>query len=158
MDSAAGNATPGAGTLPAPLTIWLSYLLRQATLRAQDAVAAALAELALRPAHNSVLTILADGPRSQITLATLLQTDRTTMVAIIDELESWQLVERRRNPSDRRVHDITLTSLGAERLIQAHAAVTAADDAYFAPLSDAERKQLRAILLRLISAHDQRRP
>lgn len=144
--------------LPAPLTLWLSYLLRQATLRVQDKVAEALSALALRPPHNAVLTMLADGPLSQVALSTRLDTDRTTMVAIIDELEAWNLVERRRNPGDRRMHDVTLTSLGGDRLTQANAAVSAADDAFFAPLSDAERAQLREMLLRLIAAHDAAKP
>jgi len=156
MDS---SHTPLPGPeLPAPLTVWLSYLLRQATLRAQDNVAKALAAAALRPPHNAVLTMLADGPLSQVTLSARLQTDRTTMVAIIDELEAWQLVERRRNPADRRAHDVTLTTLGAERLAVAHAAVFAADDSFFAALNAAERMQLRAMLLRLIAAHDERQP
>lgn len=144
--------------LPAPLTIWLSYLMRQVTLRVQDHVAAALSTLVLRPPHNAVLTMLADGPLSQAALSARLQTDRTTMVAIIDELEAWDLVERRRNAVDRRIHDVTLTSLGRTRLAEANAAVSAADDAFFSPLNDAERVQLRAMLLRLIAAHDASKP
>ena len=141
-------------TLPAPLTIWLSYLLRQATLRVQDRVADALAEHGIRPPHNAVLSMLAAGPLAQIALAAQLQTDRTTMVSIIDDLEAWQLVERRRNPLDRRAHDITLTELGRERLSAAQNAVSAADAVFFAVLSESEQAQLRAMLLRLISAHD----
>lgn len=140
--------------LPAPLTVWLSYLLRQVTLRVQDRVADALAEHGIRPPHNAVLSMLADGPLAQIALAVQLQTDRTTMVSIIDDLEAWQLVERRRNPQDRRAHDITLTELGRARLSAAHNAVSAADAVFFAVLSESEQAQLRAMLLRLIAAHD----
>jgi MarR family transcriptional regulator, lower aerobic nicotinate degradation pathway regulator len=140
--------------LPAPLTVWLSYLLRQATLRVQDRVAEALAEHGMRPPHNAVLSMLADGPLAQIALATRLQTDRTTMVAIIDDLEAWHLVERRRNPRDRRAHDVSLTELGQARLIEAQHAVSTADTAFFATLTESERAQLRAMLLRLIAAHD----
>ncbi|HNP70185.1 MAG TPA: MarR family winged helix-turn-helix transcriptional regulator [Kouleothrix sp.] len=143
--------------LPAPLTVWLSYLLRQATLRVQDRVADALAEHGIRPPHNAVLSMLAAGPLAQIALATQLQTDRTTMVSIIDDLEVWQLVERRRNPLDRRAHDITLTELGRARLSAAQNAVSAADAVFFAALSETEREQLRAMLLRLIAAHDANR-
>lgn len=140
--------------LPAPLTVWLSYLLRQATLRVQGRVAEALAEHGMRPPHNAVLSILADGPLAQIALATRLQTDRTTMVAIIDDLEAWQLVERRRNPHDRRAHDVSLTELGRARLSEAQDAVSTADAAFFGTLTEPEQAQLRAMLLRLIAAHD----
>lgn len=140
--------------LAVPLTVWLSYLLRQATLRVQERVADALAEHGMRPPHNAVLSMLADGPRAQIALATQLQTDRTTMVAILDDLEAWQLVERRRNLHDRRAHDVSLTELGRARLIEAQNAVSAADSAFFATLTESERAKLRAMLLRLIAVHD----
>lgn len=140
--------------LAVPLTVWLSYLLRQATLRVQERVADALAEHGMRPPHNAVLSMLADGPLAQIALATQLQTDRTTMVAIIDDLEAWQLVERRRNLHDRRAHDVSLTELGRARLIEAQNAVSAADSAFFATLTESERAKLRAMLLRLIAVHD----
>ena len=140
--------------LPAPLTVWLSYLLRQATLRVQGRVAEALAEHGMRPPHNAVLSMLAGGPLAQIALATRLQTDRTTMVAIIDDLEAWQLVERRRNPHDRRAHDVSLTELGRARLSEAQDAISTADAAFFGTLTELEQAQLRAMLLRLIAAHD----
>lgn len=140
--------------LPAELSVWLSFLLRQATLRVQDRVVDALATLGLRPPHNTVLSLLAGGPLSQTVLSARTQTDRTTMVAIVDELETLNLVARRRNPLDRRAHDVTMTEHGAATLIQTHALVSAADDTFFAPLSPDERSQLRSMLLRLIQAHD----
>ena len=76
------------------------------------------------------------------------------MVAILDDLEAWQLVERRRNLHDRRAHDVSLTELGRARLIEAQNAVTTADTAFFATLTEPERAQLRAMLLRLIAVHD----
>ena len=140
--------------LPDTLTVWISYLLRQTTLRVQERVAESLHELGLRPPHNAVLSLLAAGPHAQIALANQLQTDRTTMVALIDDLERMQLVERRRNPHDRRAHDVTLTNQGLALLSAARAQVSAVDDAFLAPLSSEEREQLRALLLRLIRAHD----
>lgn len=154
MEPPHNRPQPLPAELPEPLTIWLSYLMRQATLRVQQQVAAALATLMLRPPHTSVLTMLADGPLSQAALSNRLQTDRTTMVAIIDELEGWNLVERRPNAADRRVHDVTLTSLGHARLAEAHTTLSAADETFFSSLSEAERAQLRAMLLRLIASYD----
>jgi len=140
--------------LPAELSIWLSFLLRQATLRVQNRVSDALATVGLRPPHNTVLSLLASRPLSQTTLSARTQTDRTTMVAIVDELEALNLVTRQHNPHDRRAYDVTMTERGTAILTQAQALVSAADDAFFAPLSSEEHRLLRSMLLRLIEAHD----
>ena len=145
---------PMAAKLPAPLTAWTSFLLRQATLRVQGRVAEALVPLGLRSAHHAALAVLTTGPLSQVALAAQLQTDRTTMVGLIDELEHAGLVRRERNPYDRRAHEVTLTREGATLLAHAHAQVNAADAAFFAPLTPEELAQLRALLIRLIDAHD----
>jgi DNA-binding MarR family transcriptional regulator len=142
------------GALPDALTVWISYLLRQTTLRVQERVAEALRGVGLRPPHNTVLSLLVDGPHTQIALANQLQTDRTTMVALIDDLERMQLVERRRNPRDRRAHDVTLTTQGLALLSTSRAQVSAVDDAFLAPLNTEEREELRTMLVRLIRAHD----
>lgn len=140
--------------LPAPLMIWTSFLLRQASLRVQTQVAEALVSLGLRPTHNAALTVLADGPLSQVALAAQLQIDRTSMVGLLDELEHMGLVRRQRNPRDRRAHEVTLTAQGRVLLAHAHAQVTIADAIFFASLSAAELEQLRSLLVRLIQAHD----
>lgn len=154
LPHSAADHSPLAASLPAPLMIWTSFLLRQASLRVQTHVAEALVPLGLRPAHNAALTVLADGPLSQVALAAQLQIDRTTMVGLLDELEHMGLVRRQRNPRDRRAHEITLTTQGRALLAHAHAQVTVADAIFFAPLSAAELEQLRALLVRLIQSHD----
>jgi DNA-binding MarR family transcriptional regulator len=155
LASALAKPTP----LPAQLSIWTTYLLRQATLRAQGQVAASLRALGLKPAHNTVMTLLTDGAMTQIALAARTNTDRTSMVGIIDDLEQLGLLLRLPNPRDRRVHDVTLTTLGHERLRTTQAQVAAADQAFLAPLTAAEQLVLRAMLERLIEHHDaQARP
>jgi DNA-binding MarR family transcriptional regulator len=145
---------PTTAKLPAPLMVWTSFLLRQATLRVQARIAEALVPLGLRSAHHAALAVLAAGPLSQVALAAQLQTDRTTMVGLIDELEHAGLARRERNPYDRRAHEVTLTRDGAALLAHAHAQVNAADAAFFAPLAPDELEQLRTLLGRLIEAHD----
>jgi DNA-binding MarR family transcriptional regulator len=142
---------------PPELTVYTSYLLRQATLRAQARVSDALRTLELRPPHSAVMTMLTPAPLSQVALSARLQTDRTTMVKIVDELEQMGLVERQTNPSDRRAHDVTLTDKGFEFAQRAQSQIAQADDAFLEPLSKAERNQLRGLLERLIAAHDQSR-
>ena len=134
---------------------WTSFLLRQATLRAQQKVSQNLETLNLNPPHNTVLTMLGSGPMSQIALSAKTKTDRTTMVGIVDELEEMGLVSRASHATDRRVHAVTLTRVGIGKLSQANAKVTAADEAFLKPLSEKERQTLRNLLTKLIQAHDQ---
>lgn len=142
---------------PAELTRLTSYLLRQAAIRAQDEVAQALAPLGLRGPHYAVLTAIGAEPRSQATLSSRLQTDRSTMVAIVDDLERWRLAERRAHRTDRRAYEVTLTEAGHDVLARAHAALAAADEALLADLDGPDREHLRRLLVRLITAYDQRR-
>src|SRR5688572_24359101 len=63
--------------------------------------------------HFGCLSVIADeGPLSQAYLATLMRVDRTTMVAIVDELEAAGLIDRRRNPDDRRAYALEATKAG----------------------------------------------
>jgi MarR family transcriptional regulator, lower aerobic nicotinate degradation pathway regulator len=137
-------------THPAELTAWMGFLLRQAALLAQRQTAAALEPLGLRPPHNTIMTLLAAGPRSQATLAAQTHTDRTTMVAIVDDLEQLQLLQRLPNPNDRRAFEVTLTDLGQQRLTEAREAMQKADQAITKRLSSEEVEQLRQLLLRVL--------
>ena len=141
---------------PDDLMVWTSYLLRQAALRAQAEVGRALAALSLRPPHHSVMAMIAAEPRSQVALSAMLQTDRTTMVSIIDDLERLRLAERRVSPVDRRVHDVTLTEAGREALERSRSAIQAADERVLSALDPSERSQLRSLLGRLVVSCDER--
>lgn len=101
-----------------------------------------------------VLIRLGEGPLSQHTLGEELGIDRTTVVELIDDLERKGVVERRRNPVDRRSYLLTLTAKG--RTFQKRAAQVfdgAADD-LFAPLSAAERGKMAGMLRRIILSAD----
>jgi DNA-binding MarR family transcriptional regulator len=141
---------------PAELTRWISYLLRQVTLRAQQHVSASLQPLGLKPAHNTVLSLIDSEAKSQIALATRTGTDRSTMVNIVDDLEHLGLIERLQDPGDRRTHQITLTRDGRKKLKRAYRVVTKADTELLEPLSGKERELLRDFLQRMIAHHDRR--
>ena len=138
------------------LTVSMSYLLRQAALRAQSEVSHSLARMKLRAPHHAVLTTIAPSPRSQVELAERLQTDRTTMVAIVDDLERMALVERRPRADDRRAHDVTLTRAGRRALARSQARLREVDLHLLAALEPREVAQLRKLLLRVIASYDQR--
>jgi DNA-binding MarR family transcriptional regulator len=145
-----GSHNPGA-PLPAALAASTGYVLSKAAQRAVETFEAALRPLGIRSRHYGVLTLLVeDGPLSQQVLGERLRVDRTTMVAVVDDLERLGLAERRRDPADRRAYAIHPKPAGEETLTRARTLLAEAEEAIFAPLSAAERRQLRDLLVRLV--------
>src|SRR5205807_2586245 len=80
-----------------------AFLLAQVGAHAAARFAARLAELTLVPAHAGIFRILSATPGiSQQELAAALGTVPSRLVALIDELESRGLVQRREHETDRR--------------------------------------------------------
>lgn len=97
-----------------------------------------------------VLNLLAEGAISQQAIGERLGIDRTTVVELIDELESQEVVVRRRNPSDRRSYALHLTAKGKVVQKRAARAFDAAADEFFGALNGRERDSLADMLRRLI--------
>jgi len=113
----------------------------------------ALAPLGLGVKSVGALTVLqAEGPLSQRRLAERQGIDRTTMVAVVDELERLGAVERRKDPGDRRANALHITPHGRRLLGRARTAVAGAEEAFLAPLPPAERQRLRAALRTLVES------
>jgi DNA-binding MarR family transcriptional regulator len=95
------------------LTCLIGYMLRRAQIAVFQDVFRAFAEVGIRPAQFSVLTVIAHNPgRTQSQVAAALGIKRTNFVALIDSLERRGLAERRPAPSDRRSHALHLTEAG----------------------------------------------
>src|SRR5687767_854380 len=126
---------------------YTGYLLRLAHNQASRAAAECLPD-GPHPRVFAVLSTLAEnGPLSQQRLAERLRVNRTLMVGVADHLEREGLVERRRDPADRRAYALHLTAAGeaaraglGEKLRRAEANMTAR-------LDDAEHARLNALLL-----------
>jgi len=113
----------------------------------------ALAPLGLSVKAVGAMTVLeAEGPLSQRRLAERQGIDRTTMVAVVDELERHGAVERRRDPGDRRANALRLTASGRRLLARARTAVAGAEEAFLAPLPEPEQRRLRAALRLLVES------
>ncbi len=94
-----------------------AFLLAQLGAHAASRFAERLAVLELIPAHAGVFRILAATPAiTQQALATALGTLPSRLVAIVDELESKGLLERRPHESDRRSYALHLTDKGKSTL------------------------------------------
>lgn len=119
-------------------------------LRAESA----LAPLSLRPRHLVTLTVLRDyGSPTQQALAAALQTDRTNLIGLLNELETEGLVLRRRSTEDRRRHFVELTDEGSQRLAEAEAALLAVEDEVLGALDADQRETLYQLLAQATTSH-----
>jgi DNA-binding MarR family transcriptional regulator len=129
----------------------LGYLLKHAHLALAEHTGPALAPYGVSGRELAVLDVLDDDEApAQQQAATRLGVDRTTMVALVDDLEAKGLVERRPDPDDRRRNLVHLTPAGRRARDEGTTAVIAAEAAFLAALTPTERDQLRAMLRRVL--------
>ncbi len=101
--------------------------------------------------HFGALSVIDGlGPMSQQALGEYIGKDRTTIVAIVDELEEDGLVERRRNPDDRRAYALQVTPKGHDWLTRAKPALVTAEDDLLEALDPEERATLMSLLQRVL--------
>jgi DNA-binding MarR family transcriptional regulator len=111
----------------------------------------ALAPLEIGPKGFGALVILdAEGPLSQQQLGKRQGVDRTTTVAVVDQLERVGAVRRRRDEADRRAYAVEITPEGARLLESARGAVEDAERRFLAPLPEPEHERLREALRTLL--------
>ncbi len=91
----------------------IGYRLRRAQLYVFQQFNHHFAELELRPAEYSVLSLVANNPgRTQSQIAESLGIKRANFVPLINRLEERGLTVRRQQPDDRRSHALFLTKKG----------------------------------------------
>lgn len=139
------------GGLPEAVSDRLGFLLGRTHLAHRQVAESRLESLGIRARESGAIALLAsEGPLSQQRLGQRMGVDRTTMVALVDELERKGLVARERDPADRRAYALHLTQKGRRLLTRATKAVGRAEDEFLSGLSADERRQLKDLLRRLI--------
>jgi DNA-binding MarR family transcriptional regulator len=140
---------------PKELRSSTSFLLKRLGFAIKNQALEAFESTGLNPQHHAVLSVLEeDAPETQGTIANALGYDPSHLVGLLDELENHGLVERRRDPADRRRQLVRLTPAGKETLAQLRAIVKGFEKEFFAPLDAEQRATLHELLLLLASHHD----
>jgi DNA-binding MarR family transcriptional regulator len=131
----------------------VALLLAQVGTHTARRFAARVAELGLTPAHVGVLRLVAQRPGlSQQALAEALGVVPSKVVLLVDDLEARRVVERRRDPTDRRQYALHLAADADEELARVRDVVRRHDEDITAALTAAERKQLLALLSKVAAA------
>jgi DNA-binding MarR family transcriptional regulator len=131
-----------------------SFLLAQLGAYAADRFAERIAALDLIPAQAGILRAIAAEPgRSQQALSEQLGLLPSRVVAFVDDLEHRGYVERRRNPDDRRLYALYLTTGGQQLLADIGKVARAHDEEITGGLTAAQREEFAATLQALASRH-----
>ena len=143
--------------MPLELVSSTAFLLGRLGYSVKMQVVDEFERVGFNPYHYSVLALLDEGAReTQATVAEALNLDRSSLVGLLDTLEQNGLVERRRDPNDRRRHLVSLTTQGRRQLATFRRLSRRVEEEILAPLDDVDRATLHRILLQLASHRDER--
>jgi DNA-binding MarR family transcriptional regulator len=139
-------ATSGAEGHPVPPT-GNAFLLAQLGAHAASKFAERVGCLDLTPAHSGVLRLVAQQPGlSQQAIAQRLGVAPSKVVALVDDLQARQLIERRRSTADRRNHALHLTQPGRRTLAEIRTVAIEQEAEMMTALTDAEQRRLTELL------------
>jgi MarR family transcriptional regulator, lower aerobic nicotinate degradation pathway regulator len=139
---------------PEELVASTAFLLKRLGFAAKEQAMQAYEGTGLSPYHHAILVALdEDTHDTQGAIADKLGYDRGQLVGLLDELEERGLVERRRDPTDRRRQHVDITADGRRALKQLRGVSQRLENDLLSPLDPADRERLHALLLRLAEHH-----
>ena len=157
MSTTQTRLTPPQAAPSRELLMSTPFLLKRLGWAIKERSLEAFESSGLNPQHYAVLSLLDEQPReTQAAIADALGYDRSHLVGLLDELEEKRLVERRRDPGDRRRHLVSLTPAGKKTYGRLRAIAKQLEEELLAPLDASERRTLHALLLELAAHHDPR--
>ena len=128
----------------------IGYNLRRAQLKVFQNFQSTMAPFDVTPGQFGVLTLINENAGlSQSDLGTALGIDRSTMVAVIDRLESRDLVVRAPSPNDRRSYALRLSDHGKKTLAGIMPKLREHESTIAAALSKPEQAALISLLRRI---------
>jgi DNA-binding MarR family transcriptional regulator len=137
--------------LPHPPQQRTGYLIIHADLRLRRRGDQVLTQVGLQMRHFSALVALEQTGRcTQQELAAQLGVTEAAMVQVIDDLQRQGLVERQRDPRDRRRYALLLTEPGKARLAQAQDVVEEVRAEVVELLGAQGDQELRDLLARMV--------
>ena len=135
-----------AGSLPD----LVGYQIRLTQIAVFNDLSTVLAPLAVTPGRLGLLMLVEANPGlAQSRLAEALGLDRSSLVPVLNKMQSQRLIERRPVCDDRRRNGIWLTASGARLLRRLQPLVAEHEGRMLHEVSDAQRRLLIALLLRL---------
>ena len=147
------SAKPGPPAGPPGRGPGNSFLLAQLGAHAANRFAQRISELSLTPAQAGLLRLVAWAPgQSQQAIAQQLGTPPSRLVLLVDGLEERGLIERRRNPGDRRHYALYLTEEGRRFMAELGRIGGAHEADLMTGLSPREQDVLHGLLTRLAEA------
>ncbi|MCU1428303.1 MAG: transcriptional regulator, MarR family [Actinomycetia bacterium] len=146
---------PSVRAVAPPERLWhrSTWLLSQVSARSYRLVLDHLGTANARTDYAVLAGLDEFGPISQAALGRRLGLDRSDIVALLNDLERGGLVARTPDDSDRRRNSVTITAGGKRALRRLDKRVDAAQQVLLAPLNVSERRQLNALLQRLLEHH-----
>jgi MarR family transcriptional regulator, lower aerobic nicotinate degradation pathway regulator len=142
---------------PLELVASTSFLLKRLGFALKARAVEAFEAAGESPYRHAVLAVLDESPReTQATIADALGYDRSWLVGLLDELEADGYIERRRDPTDRRRHLVSLKPEGKKKLAELRGIAEQVEEEFLAPLAPEQRETLHQLLLELAAHHDPR--
>ncbi|MDX6491698.1 MAG: hypothetical protein QOD43_1943 [Gaiellaceae bacterium] len=142
---------------PYELVCSTAFLLKRLGMQVKERTMEAYEAIGASPYHYSVLAVLEEGARdTQAKIADALGYDRSWLVGLLDELEAAGLIDRRRDPEDRRRHLVSLTPAGKKKLGELRKIAKSIEDELLGSLDAEQRVQLHELLLQLAADNDPR--
>jgi DNA-binding MarR family transcriptional regulator len=142
------------GPSPARLATRATWLVSRLHARASGLLSAGFEahQSGLRGHHYRLLAALEDwGPTGQADLGRSTGLDRSDVTNALNDLESRGLVTRSVDPTHRRRNIVTITENGTAILADLDKVVDGVQEAFLAPLTAAQQRQLLSLMSRLLA-------
>ena len=150
-------ASPSSETSVAEFAGQLFFRLWRAS---HTRVAEALQSIGLSPALFGLLNVLGsrEGGTIQQELGSVMGIDPSTMVSLIDQLESAGLAKRRQCPRDRRAREVSITPKGRKVLDRGRRMAAEVEDEVLQGLSATERRDLMNLMRQALDSSPPQSP